>query len=128
MSIFNDIKNPKRQGSIGEARAIYEYTKIGVVVSKPVIDCDYDLLIDDGASIKRVQVKTTTQTKGNHYSCNLRVMGGNQSFNTVKKRNINDWDVLFVMADDGRCRSIPANEFDAKNCLCLNERFDRFAL
>lgn len=129
MSIFKNTKNPKDQGSIGEARAVYEYTRMGFVVSKPIKDCDYDLLVDDGNSIKRVQVKTTTHKKsGTTYSCNLRVQGGNQSFATVKKRKMDDWDLLFVLAEDGRCWSIPANEFTAQNALCLNERFDGFLL
>ena len=128
MSVFQEIKNPKHQGSIGEARAVYEYTKMGMVVSKPIMDCDYDLLVDDGNTIKRVQVKTTTQKRNNHPICNLRVMGGNQSFTTTKNRSQNDWDILFVMSNDGSCWSIPSNEFRTETSLTLTEKFDSFRL
>lgn len=130
MSMFSNTKNPKHQGMIGESRAIYEYTKMGMIVSKPIMDCDYDLLVDDGLSIRKVQVKTTTQSsrKTSCPICNLRVMGGNQSFTTEKKRNAEDWDILFVMSDDGNCWSIPSSEFDATTALTLTEKFDRFKL
>lgn len=131
MSLFTNTKNPKHQGSIGEARAVYEYTKMGMIVSKPIMDCDYDLLVDDGTTIKKVQVKTTTQVsrkKKTYPICNLRVMGGNQSFSIAKKRNLSDWDLLFVLSEDGRCWSIPSTEFDATTAVTISDKFDKFEL
>jgi hypothetical protein len=126
--MFDDCKNSKTKGSIGETRAIYEYTKKGYIVSKPLVDCVYDLILDDGNSLKKVQCKTTSQKRRNTYSCNLRVMGGNKSGNVVKKRQDGDYDVLFVLADSGECWSIPVTHFTAKNCLNLDFRFDNFKL
>ena len=130
MSVFTNAKNPKHQGSIGESKAIYEYTKMGFIVSKPIMDCDYDLLIDDGTSIKKVQVKTTRQLHRTSKNpiCNLRVMGGNQSFSTSKNRKTDDWDILFVLSEDGRCWSIPSTEFKTETALTLTEQFDRFKI
>jgi hypothetical protein len=130
MSVFINTKNPKHQGSIGESRAVYEYTRMGMIVSKPIMDCDYDLLVDDGTVIRKVQVKTTKQL---HYTsknpiCNLRVMGGNQSFTTTKKRKIDDWDILFVLAEDGRCWSIPSTEFKTETALTLTKKCDKFII
>ena len=124
--IYDKCKNSKHQGSVGETRAIYEYTKLGYIVSKPMMDCDYDLLVDDGSVIKKVQVKTTKTIKRGNYVCNLRVMGGNQTFTTVKHRTPESWDILFVVGCEGECWSIPATEFKATNLLTIDSRFDRF--
>ena len=126
--LFDECKNSKIKGSIGETRAIYEYTKKGYSISKPLADCVYDLVLDDGVSLKKVQCKTTSQKGKNGYSCNLRVMGGNKSGNTIKKRQENDYDILFVLADNGECWSIPVDQFNAKNCLRLDFRFNDYKL
>lgn len=126
--LFDTCKNSKHQGSIGETRAIHEYTKLGYIVSKPICDCDYDLIVDDGCSLKRVQVKTTKNKRRGTYICNLRVMGGNQSFNVVKNRNPDSWDILFVLTENENCWSIPSNKFDAVNSLTLDSRFDCYKI
>jgi len=96
-NLFENCSTSKKQGSLGEARAIYEYTKLGFIVSKPLQDCDYDLIIEKDGVLKRIQVKTTTQVpKGKYFVCNLRVLGGNQSFNTAKNRNPESYDELFA--------------------------------
>ena len=125
--LFKECKNTKQQGSVGEAKAIFEYTRLGFVVSKPMTDCDYDLIIDDG-SLKRVQIKTTSEKINNYYRCNLRVMGGNQSFHTVKKRKHDSWDLLFVLNENGNCWSIPSSSFQNINSLTLDDRFDIYKI
>lgn len=48
-------------GDIGEAHAIYEFTKLGIPVSKPVNNgMVYDLIIDVDNRLYKVQVKTTS--------------------------------------------------------------------
>ena len=126
--LFDECKNSKAKGSIGETRAIYEYTKKGYSISKPLADCVYDLVLDDGVSLKKVQCKTTSQRKKNIYLCNLRVMGGNKSGNTVKKRQEDDYDILFVLADNGECWSIPVEKFNAKTALVMDSRFNDFKM
>lgn len=124
--LFENCKNSKHKGFVGEAKAILEYSNRGFVVSKPMLDCDYDLIVDDGQGLKKVQVKTTEHKKNGYYRCNLRVMGGNKYSSTVKLRHTEDWDLLFVLSDDGSCWSIPASEFNNKNQLTLDQRFDSF--
>ena len=54
----------KAQGDVGEARAIYEFTKLGYQVSVPLAaHCPYDLIIDDGEKLQRVQVKTSQRVR-----------------------------------------------------------------
>ena len=79
--------------------------------------------------LKRIQVKTTTQIpKGKYFVCNLRVLGGNQSFNTAKNRNPEAYDELFVLANNGDCWSIPVNNFNALSTLTLDKRFEQYRL
>ena len=128
-NLFENCKTFKKQGLLGEARAIYEYTKLGYIVSKPLQDCDYDLVVEKDGILKRIQVKTTTQIpKGKYFVCNLRVLGGNQSFNTVKKRNPESYDELFVLSNNGECWSIPVNNFNALSTLTLDRRFDSYRI
>ena len=128
-NIFEHCINSKEQGSVGEARAIYEYTKLGYVVCKPFKDCDYDLIIEKNGKMERVQIKTTTQIpKEKYFVCNLRVLGGNQSFNTAKNRNPNSYDVLFVLAQNNECWSIPTNTFNALTTLTLDKRFESYKI
>ena len=62
--LFDESITTSEQGDIGEARAIYEFVKLGYVVSKPINDkAKYDLIIDTGDCLKRVQVKTSRHRK-----------------------------------------------------------------
>ncbi|WP_426513126.1 group I intron-associated PD-(D/E)XK endonuclease [Dactylosporangium sp. McL0621] len=60
--------NRKQQGDLGVAMAIAYYTRTGYAVSVPLTDnTRYDLIIDGGERLLRVQVKTTGfQRLGRH--------------------------------------------------------------
>ncbi|HET6731126.1 group I intron-associated PD-(D/E)XK endonuclease [Mycobacterium sp.] len=85
----------KRQGAIGVARAIAYYTGLGYTVFVPVADCArYDLIVDTGERLLRVEVKTSSQVKGEF---TLRTMGGNQSWSgIIKKLSEADCDKVFL--------------------------------
>lgn len=128
--IFSEATNPSKQGDIGEAAAIFAYTRAGYVVSRTLFDsASYDLLIDDGSNILRVQVKTTGyKSKYGRYRADLRVNGGNRSRSTVKKAKDGDFDILFVLSDDGRAWSIPYRELGGSSIITLGEKYDEFSL
>lgn len=128
--MFENAVTSTKQGDIGEAKAIYEYTKLGYGVSRTLFDSmKYDLIIDCNGQLKRVQVKTTRfKTKYGIYQVCLKTAGGNQSFATVHKRKDEDYDILFVLADNGDSWSIPVTEFEARTTLNLSEQFDKFKL
>ena len=55
-----------QKGDIGEAQAILEFSKKGWTVSKPLThDSKYDLIVELGGNLAKVQVKTTTPKKPN---------------------------------------------------------------
>jgi len=96
--IFENATTNTKQGDIGEARAIYEYTCLGYTVSRTIFDsAKYDLIIDDGTCLARVQVKTTSfrtkeygkyasSTKHTGFYVNLKTTGGNRKINTIRYR------------------------------------------
>ncbi len=128
--MFENAKTSTKQGDIGEARAIYEYTKLGYGVSRTLFDSmKYDIIIDVDGKLLKVQVKTTKfKSKYGIYKVGLRTCGGNQSFKTTRKRENSDYDYLFVLSSDGTCWSIPTDDFDAKNSLNLGTKFDKYKL
>ena len=121
-------KNSKKQGDVGLGLAIAFFASKGWTVSIPLTDSQsYDLLIDDG-KISRVQVKTTTQ-KGKAagtYVVELRTLGGNQSFHTVKKFSPESVDFLFVVTDDGSKYFIPSSSIAARSMLTIGEYSKEF--
>lgn len=112
MNIFDNTtgKAHKFQGAIGEARCIYEMTRKGYVVYKPLAELSKsDLVVEtpDGQLLK-VQVKTTRQIKpSGGYEVMLVTTGGNTKVNTRQVRQAGDYDLLFVMTESGRCWIIP---------------------
>ena len=111
-NIFENCKNTKAQGTIGLGRAIAYFTSKGYTISVPLNDSqDYDLIVDDGESLKTVQVKTsqlTTDKNGEIYHLNLRVLGGNSKKNFVHKTNSQiKYDLLFAVCGNGRMFLIP---------------------
>lgn len=60
--MFSNCINSKKQGDMGMCYAIAYYSKLGWTISIPVTDSqDYDLIVDTGTKLLKVQVKTTTQ-------------------------------------------------------------------
>ncbi len=137
MSEFNniDINVRKKQGNLGVAKAIYDYMKLGYTVCTPLSDSDkYDLVIDDRVSLKKVQVKTSRAKSvhgNNAYVVNLRTNGGNRSSgNTYKYRETDDYDILYVLVEDGRSWSIPVSELGtAKRAITVGfNKYENFKL
>lgn len=102
MGIFTKEMTNTDQGNIGLSKAIYELQLLGYRISIPLTENQkYDLICDKNNILFKVQIKTTKhKTKYGVYEVNLRTSGGNQSFNTVKKREVGDYDLLYVLTDD----------------------------
>lgn len=89
----------------------------------PIADSqDYDLIVDTGTKLLKVQVKTTTQVSEHGiYIVSLRTCGGNKSGHTAKTFDNNQSDLLFVLTDNGDCYSIP-RDATSKNTINLGEK------
>lgn len=123
--------HPRRQGDIGEAAAIQWLTLIGAVVAFPLFHSpDYDLIVDLGHGLFRVQVKTSICRHGSrsNFAVQLATSGGNQSWNrVVKKFDPSRFDFLFVLVEDGRRWFIPSNEIGASHQIAVGgEKYSEF--
>lgn len=86
--------NTKEQSNVGLGQAIAYFTGVGYAVSIPLTESQrYDLVVDDGVKLYRVEVKTTKQL--NSQLC-LVTSGGNQSWTgAVKRISEDECDLVF---------------------------------
>jgi hypothetical protein len=127
--MFDNCRTTTDQGNIGEAAAILYFTKLGGIVCKPLfINTDYDFVVDMNGVLNRVQCKTSQQRNvvDTHYVVNLKNSGVNARKHTYSPLSPKKVDIVFVLAEDGTCWSIPTTELTAFSAMCLNERFDEF--
>ena len=131
--MFSDCKNTKEQGNIGLGVAIQYFTQKLYTVSLPLNDSqDYDLIVEDkNGSLKKVQVKTSSQKNvHNTYCVNLRVLGGNAKKNYIhKKGNEIKYDLLFILCDNGDKYLIPKDVIkDLENSITVGKMYTEYKL
>lgn len=127
--MFKNATTNTKQGDIGEARAIYEYTKLGFTVCRTIFDsAKYDLIIDDGDTLSKVQVRTTRFKDGDVYQATLKTCGGNQRHNTICNREDANYDVLFVLTGEDACWSIPIEFIKSRTSINLGKHYNKFKL
>ena len=100
---------PKIKGDTALGAAIKYFLSSGYEVLLPIGDKrDYDIVVEKNNIMSRVQVKFGGLYKG-RTTCKvaLRVMGGNQSFFTVKRYDKCSFDFLFVLTAKNSTYLIP---------------------
>ncbi len=129
MSIFKNCKTATKRGDLGEVRAMYEMVKLGYAVCPPLSDSEkYDILVDVGTEIIKVQCKTTIyKSPSGNYAVNLKTTGGNSSSTKIIVRNKSHYDYLFVLTDDDICYFIPEHELGTSTVI-LNDRMLNYIL
>lgn len=93
------FKNSKKQGDAGLGQAIAYFTSKGYDVALPLTDsADWDMIVEIDNSLKRVQVKTSSQLKPNGVMLfNANVTGGNKSGDKTNKLiDDQEWDLIFL--------------------------------
>ena len=118
--------NPCLQGLIGVAAAIDWFTRAGYLVSIPLNDSQpYDLVVDDGMRLLRVQVKTTT-SRGpyGNFVVRLETAGGNQSLSTRKPFDNSSSDLLFALTDDDDVYIVPCSAIRTRRTLNMCAKYD----
>lgn len=125
--MFNQV-NTKKQGDVGLAAAIYYFTSNNYVVSVPLTDSqDYDLIVDDGTKISRVQAKTTSyKNESGNYFVSLTIKGGNRtSIGKIKLFNKSKVDLLYILTENKEEYIIPVLELP-KSSVTLCEKYLKF--
>lgn len=118
----------KNKGKAGLALAIGYYGSIGYTVSLPLNDTqDYDLIVDDGQKLNKVQVRCTGQSNGfGGYHVSVRSCGGTKgtSYSHVKNTDI---DFLFVVCTNGWMFEIPKKEITQSSTISLYDRKSKYS-
>lgn len=128
--IAEKFKNTNKQGDAGLGIAIGWFSMHDYTVSIPLTDSqDYDLIVDNGVGLLRVQVKTTTYKRNSNYRVDLRVKGGNKSgTGKIKKFDHSKADAIFAVTGDGTKYLIPTNRFTNTGQISLCEIYEEFKL
>lgn len=126
--MFDKATNSKKQGDIGLGVAIAYFAAEGYVVNIPLTDSqDYDLIVDDGELLQRIQVKTTSyKARDGKFRVSLTTKGGNKSGQTVKKFDKTKVDRVFVLTSDGKKYVIPVEDLVGNNTISLCDTYDDF--
>lgn len=113
--LFDNAINSKKQGDIGMCYAMAYYSKLGWTISIPITDSqDYDLIVDNGTRLFKVQVKTTKS---------ISPSGNRSGTGKCKDFSENSSDLLFALTDSGECYSIPRSEISAVSSVVLGDRY-----
>jgi len=121
------FKNSKKQGDMGMGVAIGYFTSKGYTVAIPLTDSqDYDLIIDNGNQLSRVQVKTCN-FKRKSYEVNLAIKGGNRtSIGKIKKFDTSYCDYIFIITKNLEKYFIPTKDLVAKYILVLGPKYRKY--
>jgi hypothetical protein len=100
------MRDTQRKGDIAVSQAIATFTRLGYDVALPLTEsAAYDILVDDGMGIWRVQVKFSSEK-----NVDLRRVHSNSQGYVVKKTRKNVYDWLYVLRPNGE-------EYLIKQCL-----------
>lgn len=123
-------KNTRKQGDVGLGQAIAYFTGMGYSVSIPLTESQrYDLIVDDGDQLYRIEVKTTRHKKGNAFVVLLSTQGGNQSWDrTIRKFSSKDADYLFITTEEGTAYLVPSSVVDDKGSLRLGLKCEQYVV
>ena len=107
----------QRKGDVATAQAVATFTELGYDVSIPLTEsARYDLVVDDGSGLHRVQVKYSSRKK-----VDVRSIHSNSQGYVVKKARGNDYDWLYVLQVDhaGRKEFLFRHCFADRNAVTL---------
>ncbi|MGL5574478.1 MAG: group I intron-associated PD-(D/E)XK endonuclease [Bacteroidales bacterium] len=117
------FETSKDKGRAGLASAIGFFGANGYTVCLPINDTqDYDIVVDDGNKLMKVQVKATGQLKtSGGYTVSLKSSGGTNGgiYGRVCDSEI---DLLYVLCGDGSSFLIPFDEIkNLRSCVTLSK-------
>jgi len=100
------MRDTQRKGDIAVTQAVATFTRMGYDVALPVTEsAAYDLIVDTGLILSRVQVRYTSNGE-----VGLRRIHSNSQGYIVKKTKDNAYDWLYVLSHTG-------DEYLIKECL-----------
>lgn len=122
---LSEHKNPGKQGDAGLGVAIGWFASNGWTVCVPLTDSqEYDLIVDNGSGLKKIQVKTSRYicSKARAPKVELRTKCG--AWKTVKFFTENV-DYLFIVTDRGNYL-IPRDKITARTGIVLTKKYAEY--
>lgn len=119
--------NSKLKGSIGEYAVTMEFLKMGFTVSHPYGDnARYDLIVDDGKKLYKVQIKyTSVKTESDSWLCRC-ISSKNHTTNKRLDSYENDIDIIaFYISELNQCIMFTVDEIKGKNTICVREQLPK---
>ncbi len=102
------MRETQRKGDVAVAKAIHTFTAMGYDVAKPLTEsAAYDLIVDTGEGLFRVQVR---YWGGTGRAVELRRIHSNAQGYVVKKTRPGAYDWLYVLTAEG-------HEYLIRECL-----------
>lgn len=102
--MYMENNETQMKGDKAELTAIYYYGQKGCLVSKPLQHSPYyDILVDDGKRVYKVEVKYTSYKRVdcNSFSVDLRTRKASGKRELIKTVNSKKTDLVFILdADD----------------------------
>lgn len=127
--MFNDLTTVT-QGSFGLTSAIYNLTKLGYIVSIPIIDNQsYDLIADKDGTLNKVEVKTTgSKAPSGNYTVQIKSVRSNKTVNTIKNFDKSLVDILYILTAENTNYIIPTQELEATCSITLGAKYDKYKI
>lgn len=122
------LNTRKEIGNAALSAAIAYFGSNGYVVSIPLNDTqDYDLVVDNGDGLQKVQVKgSNTKRTKNSYTVGLRTISGTTR-KVCKTVNKTDIDLLFCLCGDGSMYLIPHDKIKNETAINLSCRKSKYS-
>lgn len=107
-----------QKGEIGKLKAQTRATELGYIVSIPAVESRYDLVLDDGKKMYRVQVKYSDEVIGGAVSVGLKTECRNSGYSRVYNKDEIDIVIAYLPAT-GKCYWLTPLEFDRAGSVSL---------
>ena len=119
----------KEKGNSGLGIAIAYFTTNGYTVSIPLNDTqDYDLIAEQGGSLKTIQVKSTScKNKNGTFQVALKSCGGTKG-KTYKTLIDTKIDELFIVAGNLDIYILPIEKIYNKSTLNLCSKYQKYKI
>lgn len=116
------------QGNAGLGKAIEYFTSHGMPVSIPLNDTQkYDIVVDMGGRLARVQVKTSrNKQKSGSYEVLLKHCGVSGGRNIVTRFDKQGSDYLFIYTGDGKTYLIPTESIAGTSAICVGTKYSEY--
>lgn len=125
---FPSKRKPKylRDAALGIAAGWF--LRNGYPVSVPLSPLRYDLIVESGASFKKIQVKTTTNKRDGYWLVGISRRAYHKSGNRRVSYSSSDIDAFFIVCDDDSMYLIPIEATKNTQDLQLGKKYEKYRL